>query len=223
MNEPEYFYDLVQGSQPWLEARLGIITASQMSRLITPTGKIANNDDSRTIVYDKLSEIITGRVDEGFSNAHTERGHMFEPFARDLYNDKISHVKECGFITRKFDEGVIGFSPDGLVGDDGLIEIKSPARTKHIKEICMNVEPKAYMMQIQTGLLVTGRSWCDYVAYHNGLPMRVVRILPDTEIHALILEAVKNLYVCINANGSEYELLTEDMQKTQFIEAEIYE
>jgi len=212
----EYHWDLIQGSDEWLAARLGIITGSQMKELITPTGKIANNKDSRAIVYKKVYERLTNEIDDNFCSYHMERGHTFEPFARDLYSKKREQVRECGFITRKFDGFKIGYSPDGIVGDDGLIEIICPESHKHIKEICEDTEPEEKWMQMQTGLLVTGRKWCDYISHFNGLHQRIVRVYPDFELHELITDATKNLEECININLKLYAQNTQYMPKAKF-------
>jgi hypothetical protein len=216
----KYYYDLVQGSDEWKKARLGILTASQTKGLITPTAKLANNKDSRAIVYEKVAERITGRIEESFSNADMERGNTFEPFARDLYRAKIAPVKEVGFIVRDFGGFKIGYSPDGLVNKDGLIEIKAPGRTKHVKEICQGEEPKEHMMQFQTGMLVTGRKWCDYMAYFNGMKPRIVRVYPDIELQNLIVQAAEILEARIVECIEEYNTNTIDMPIPQFIESE---
>ena len=228
MNEPIYHNNLVQGSDEWLKARLGIITASQMKNLITPKGKVADNKDSRAIVFEKVSERLTNRVEDGFSNDHIERGNTFEPFAIDYYEKHIAPVESMGFITREFDtkefDGItIGYSPDGLVGDDGLIEVKCPARTKHVREICLNSPPSEYMMQMQAGMLITGRKWCDYIAYYNGMKPRIVRVLPDEDIFELIYDAVINLEECILSNIELYKQNTANMASVDFIEGELYE
>lgn len=219
----KYYENLIQGSDEWLKARLSIITASQVKSLITPTGKIANNEDSRGIVYEKVAERITCRPQERFENKHMERGNVFEPFARDLYNDKIAPVREVGFIVRDFGKFKIGYSPDGLVGDDGLIEIKVLSRTKHTKEICEDKEPKEHMMQMQTGMLVTGRKWCDFIAYYNGMKPRIVRVLPDPVLQDLIVEAVGAFEIRVLECVVEYKFNTADMPDVAFIEGELYE
>jgi len=213
-----YYNDLEQGSKLWLEARLGIITASQVSRMVTPTGKLADNNDSRSIVYEKVAERITGRVGDLFSNHYMEMGNLYEPFARDLYSKERAQVTETGFIVRQFDGYKIGYSPDGLVGEDGLIEIKVFARQKHIKEICQNKPPAEYMMQMQTGMLVTGRKWCDYVTYNNGMKMRITRVLPDQRLHDLIVEAASILEQAINHNIELYNTNTIDMPLSPYFE-----
>ena len=150
-----------------------------------------------------------------------ERGNVYELFARDHYSEHHAKVKECGFIVRDFSGFKIGYSPDGLIGDDGLIEIKAPARAKHVKEICENTEPSEYMMQIQAGLLVTGRKWCDYVAHYNGMHQRIVRIYPDAELHEKIIEAAKTLEDCICLNIEKYNENTSHLIKTKRIESEM--
>jgi len=221
--EIKYYENLVQGSEEWLNARLGILTASQTKNVITPTGKLANNKDSRGIIYEKVAERITGRIGESFSSPDMERGNTFEPFARDLYAKEIAPVREVGFIVRDFGGFKIGYSPDGLVGKDGLIEIKAPGRTKHVKEICLNEEPKEHMMQFQTGLLVTGRKFCDYMAYHNGMKPRIVRVYPDVELQSLIVQAAENLETRIIECIEDYNTNTKNMPMANFIEELVYE
>lgn len=219
MSEITYYNDLIQGTEEWKAVRRGILTASQTKSLVTATGKIADNNDSRAIVFEKVSERIDRNADDyEFSNIHMERGNTFEPFARDLYSEKVVPVQECGFVVRDFGGFKIGYSPDGIVGDDGLIEIKCPTKVKHIKEICLDIEPKDYTMQMQTGLLVTGRKWIDYVSFYNGLHMRVVRVFPDLALHEKIKEATKVLEDNIKSNIEVYNQKTQSMHKSIFIE-----
>lgn len=213
-----YHNDITQGSDEWLTIRLGKMTASLMSKLITPTGKVASNKDSRAIVYEKLGERLTGDLTDSFQSYHMERGNIFEPFARDLYSSERAPVTECGFVTREFDGFTLGYSPDGLVGDDGLIEIKCPTQYKHIKEMCEGLDPKDAMMQIQTGLLVTDREWCDFISHYNGMHQRIVRVTPNLELHDKIKEACRNLEECIKENRALYIANTEGMPKADFVE-----
>ena len=212
-----YYRELVQGSDEWLKARLGIITASNMAKLITPTGKLADNEDSRDIVFQILSERMTGIPEETPYNFDMERGNTFEPFARDLYSDSRNRVVECGFVVREFDGFKIGYSPDGLVGDDGLIEIKCPRQSKHVKEMVENKEPKSAMMQIQTGLLVTGRKYCDFLSFYNGMEMRIVPVLPNEELHGLIIQAAQNLEKRVQECLEIYKTNAIGMPKAKYI------
>lgn len=171
MTEPVYHWNIEQGSDQWHDLRRGLITASAISRLITATGKPASNDTSRGQLYQLLAERITGTTEPSFYNDDMARGHLLEPYARDLYQKHYGEVKECGFITRKINGITLGYSPDGLVGDHGLIEIKSPRAKTHLKSLLTNEVPAEYVPQVQTGLAVSGRVWCDYVSYVPGLPL----------------------------------------------------
>jgi hypothetical protein len=186
------FTDLEQGSDEWLGARCGIITASVVGQLITPkTVKPAANPDSRALTTSLVAERITGHVEPVFPNADMERGTLDEPFARDLYSEHFAPATEVGFMVRDDWGFKIGYSPDGLVGDDGLIEIKSRRQKKHLSTILADDVPLENMAQIQTGLLVSGREWLDYVSYCGGMPLYVRRVYPDPRWHAAILEAVQ--------------------------------
>lgn len=172
--------DLEQGSDAWLDARRGIITASQMSKLLTPTGRVANNDYSRALTLELAAERITGTSEYVFVNADMERGNEVEPLARDLYATHYGMpVKQVGFIVEDKWGVPIGYSPDGLVGDDGLIEVKGPRAKKHLKTIVEGQVPAEHMAQIQCGLLVTGRKWCDFISYFGGMAMYPIRVEAD--------------------------------------------
>ena len=185
------FNDLEQGTDEWLAARCGIITASVVGQLITPkTVKPATNDYSRALTMTLAAERITGHVEPIHPNADMERGTLDEPYARDLYSDHYAPAVEVGFMVRDFGYK-IGYSPDGLVGDDGLIEIKSRRQKKHLATILADEVPLENMAQIQCGLLVSGRDWLDYVSYCGGMPLFVKRVLPDPKWLVAIQEAVK--------------------------------
>ncbi len=171
MAEPVYRFDIEQGSDDWLALRRGVITASTIGKLITPKGQPANNDTSRALLYQLLAERITGESEPSFYNDDMARGHLLEPLARGLYSTHYSPVRECGFVTMEFDRTVIGYSPDGIVGDDGLIEIKSPRQKTHLRSLLNDEVPSEYMPQVQAALAVTGRDWCDFISYAPGLPL----------------------------------------------------
>jgi predicted phage-related endonuclease len=173
--DPTYHWDITQGTPEWDAIRRGVITASAMKVLVTPTGKPANNDTSRAYLAQLLAERITGTSDSSYCSNDMLRGHMLEPYARDLYATHYHPVTECGFIQRHYEGFTIGFSPDGVVGDDGLIEIKSRLAKHHVKNILEGGIPSEFAIQIQTGLLVTGRSWLDFASYTPGLPLYICR------------------------------------------------
>ena len=188
------YEDLEQGTDEWLAARCGIATASVVGQLITPkTVKPAANDTSRALVMTLVAERITGYVEPIQPNRDMERGTLSEPFARDIYAEHYEPVTELGFMVRDFGTYRIGYSPDGLVGDDGLIEIKSPRQKKHLSTILDNAVPLEYMAQCQAGLLVSGRKWLDFISYNGGMPLWKTRVLPDERWQNAILEAVSGL------------------------------
>lgn len=183
--------DLIQGSDEWLAARCGMLTASEMKLIVTPTLKAASNEKERSHLYELLAQRITGFVEPAYVSDDMLRGQEDEILARALYAEHYAPVEEVGFIVREFPWGRIGYSPDGLVGDDGLIECKSRRAKYQVQTIVTGEMPDDYLMQVQTGLLVTGRKWLDFVSYSGGLPMEVIRVYPDERIQSAICDAAK--------------------------------
>lgn len=181
--------DMVQGSDDWLAARCGLLTASEMSRIVTPTLKAAANDKERAHLYELLAQRITQHVEPHYVSDDMLRGHQDEIDARDLYVERYAPVAEVGFITNNRWGFTLGYSPDGLVGDDGLIEAKSRRQRFQIQTIADREVPAEYVLQLQTGLLVTERKWIDFISYSGGLPMIVIRVFPDPIIQAAIIDA----------------------------------
>jgi hypothetical protein len=186
----EVFEELEQGTPEWLAARRGIITASVVGLLITAkTVKPAANDTSRGLTATLVAERITGHVEPIQMNADMERGTLDEPFARDLYSEHYAPATEIGFMVRDDFGFRLGYSPDGLVGDGGLIEIKSRRQKKHLSTILADEVPIENMAQCQAGLLVSGREFIDYVSYCGGMPLYVKRVVPDPKWFTAIIEA----------------------------------
>ena len=170
------FYDVDQNSDEWLALRLGKFTASTFGDLFMAKSTAGYKKAIRKIVYERL----TGESPESFKNDWMDRGHELEPLAREAYElMNFSKVQNGGFF--EYNDW-IGASPDGLVDDDGQIEIKSPAYNTLIDYILSGKLPNEYLYQVQGQLLVTGRKWCDFIAYHPKLPLVVVRVEPDKEI-----------------------------------------
>lgn len=214
------FKDLQQGTDEWLYQRCGTVTASVVGQLITPkTVKPAANDYSRALVMHLAAERITGYVEPTFTTADMERGNMAEPIARDKYAEhKGWFVDEVGFMVREYSWGRIGYSPDGLVGDNGLIEIKAPKQKKHLATILADAVPLEYMAQCQTGLLVSGRDWIDFISYNGGMPLFVKRVFPDPKWQAAILEAVQTTEETINQMIETYEASVKGLPLTDRID-----
>jgi hypothetical protein len=235
------YTDLVQGSDEWLEARRGIVTASTVGQLITtrPLGGInytcpecdaepespcrsrsrrdgapikglhaervqaaaeddappivepASNDYSRALTTLLVAERITGWTESVYVTNAMLRGSLDEPVARGIYAEHYAPVTEVGFLVRDDGGYRIGYSPDGLVGDDGLIEIKSRQPKRHLATILADEVPAETVAQIQCGLLVSGRQWCDYVSFCGGMPLWRKRVEPDPRWFDAILAAVE--------------------------------
>jgi hypothetical protein len=183
--------ELVQGTPEWLAARCGLVTASVVAKLLTPTLKVADNDTSRGIVATLVTERLMGlSSDEVPVSSDMWRGIHSEPYARAAYAEHHAPVAEVGFMSRDDWGFAIGYSPDGLVGEDGLVEIKCPRAKNHLVTVIRDEVPAAHMAQLQTGLLVSGRSWIDFVSFFGGMPLYRKRVEPDPAWHEAILAAV---------------------------------
>lgn len=186
--------DLIQGTDEWHDQRRGIVTASVVGRLLTATGKPANNDTSRTLTAQLVAERITGWTDPVYVSDDMLRGTEDEPRAIEAYGRwAFVDVVTTGFMVRDDWGFEIGYSPDGLVGDDGLVEVKSRRAKKQLQTFLDDEVPAENMAQIQCGLLVSGRDWCDYVSYCGGMPLYVKRVEPDPEWFDVIVAAVSTL------------------------------
>jgi hypothetical protein len=167
--------------------------------------EVARNDTSQGLTTLLAAERITGWTEPTYISDDMMRGIADEPIARDKYSEHYAPVKECGFITEDRWGFQIGYSPDGLVGDDGLIEIKSRRPKTQLATILAGEVPIENMAQLQCGLLVTGREWIDYVSWCGGMPMYVKRVLPQQKWFDAITEAAatfeKNVAEMISAYG----------------------
>jgi hypothetical protein len=186
-----YHNDLIQGSDEWHAARCGLLTASEMDLIITPTLKVASNDKERTHLYELLAQRITGYVEPSYISDAMLRGYDDEIEARILYSEKYAPVTDTGFVTNDKWGFTIGCSPDGLVSPNGAIECKSRMQKHQMKTIVEDELPKEYLIQVQTILLVTERNWCDFISYCGGLPMFVKRIEADEKVQEAIVAAAE--------------------------------
>jgi predicted phage-related endonuclease len=189
MTRPTFHDAFDQGSEQWLAARCGLLTASEMCRIMTPTLKAANNDKSRQHVYEIAAQRITGYVEPHYISDDMLRGHVDEIEARATYAKHYAPVREVGFVTNDAWGFTLGYSPDGIIGDNGLIECKSRRQKYQVQTIASCMVPDEHVLQCQTGLLVTGREWIDFISYCGGLPMAVIRVEPDPDIQAAIIAA----------------------------------
>lgn len=203
--------NLVQGTDEWLQARCGLITASEMKLILTPTLKAANNDKTRAHLYELIAQRVTRYTEPTYQSADMERGQIGEVYARQIYHESIAETAECGFITNDRWGFTLGYSPDWLVGDDGLAECKTRRQKCQMQTIIEHVFaadsqtiPADYVLQCQTGLLVSERKWLDFVSYHGGLPMVVIRVWPDPVVQAAIIEAAEEFEAQIEAKLKDF-------------------
>lgn len=210
--------ELEQGSDQWLAARRGIVTASVIGQLITPTLKVADNETSRGLTLLLTAERITGHVEPVFVSNAMLRGQMDEPLARAWYSEHHAPVTETGFMVEDKWGFPIGYSPDGLVSEDGLIEIKSRDPKIHLKTILAGEPPRENLAQMQTGMLVTGRPWCDYVSWCGGMRPYVVRVHADPAWADVLVVAAMALEHNIATNIQTYEAATAGIEPTERID-----
>ena len=164
-----------QGTEEWLQCRLGKLTG-QVAHTIAVKGKGLD-----TLCLEKATEILTGIIPEGYTNEAMQHGHEYEAEARNIYElETGNNVVQVGFCE---DNEFVGVSPDGLIDDDGLIEIKCPQDKTYTQYLIDMVIKPEYYAQMQMQMLITKRPWCDYVVYnsHFEKPIIIQRVCADKE------------------------------------------
>lgn len=192
-------YDCEQNSPEWLEARRGIPTASKFSDVMAKGQGITRKKYLHTLA----GEILTGERQEGYTNAHMERGHAMEEDARTMY--AFMHDADpvlVGFMRR----GRAGASPDALIGDDGLLEIKS--KLPHLQLDCLERKdgslPPEHKTQVQGQLWVANRDWCDFVSYWPKMPLFYVRVYRDEPFIETMAQSVADFTGELDALVAKY-------------------
>lgn len=165
--------DCTQGSDEWIAARVGVVTASCMDKIITPTGKESTQTDK--YMNQIIAEIITGESAETFAgNAHTDRGKEYEEEAVAYY--AMVHgiePQKIGFCVT--DDGKLGCSPDRFVGEDGMLEVKTGLPHVLIESALNNKLEQDHRPQTQCGLRVTNRKWVDTMLYNPKMKPIIIR------------------------------------------------
>lgn len=159
-----------QRSSEWFAARLGCVTASKVKDVMAKGRGGAPSAARTNYMMQLLCERLTGRQEEGFTSAAMQRGTELEPLARDAYElFAEGDVVETGFVLHQSIQG-FGASPDGLVGDVGLLEIKCPNTATHIATLQSGRHDPAYEWQMLAQMACTGRAWVDFVSFDDRLP-----------------------------------------------------
>jgi hypothetical protein len=220
------YRDFIQGSDQWYEARCGMLTASEIPLIITPaTLKVADTEKSRSHLHELLAQRITRYVEPSFIGDDMMRGIEDEEVARQIYDKHFAPVERAGFVTNDEWGFTLGCSPDGLIGDTGMLEIKSRRQKFQVGTIIDGEMPGEYSIQVQSELLVTRRAWCDFVSYSGGLPMIPIRIFPDARVQAAIIEAAAAFEARLIEKLAAYRLALETNPRlvpTERIEREMH-
>ena len=184
-------HDVEQGSDDWLKLRAGRITGSELHKVVTASGKWTGTTE--TYFNQVLGERVLGRPRDSVNSRQMEHGKDAEPMARMAYEFTTrNQVTEVGFVTNDICPG-LGVSPDGLVGDDGGVEFKSPFTTEvHLSHVRSKKTKWEYEVQVHGCMLICDRAWWDFCSYHEDFPSPLVywRYERDKKMDERILKAV---------------------------------
>jgi putative phage-type endonuclease len=160
---------MIQGSPDWFAARCGRVTASRVADVVAKT-KTGWGASRANYAAELIAERLTGTVAASFTNAAMQWGTDCEPQARQAYVEKTGlDVSEVAFVLHP-EIAMSGASPDGLVGDDGMLEIKCPNTATHLDTLLGDEIPGKYVTQMQWQMACTGRAWCDFASFDPRLP-----------------------------------------------------
>lgn len=177
---------------------------------------VADTDASKRLTAELVAERITGWSDPVFTNSDMQRGHDIEPIARDMYAEtRKTTVTEVGFMILEEDGYRLGYSPDGLVGDDGLIEIKAPRAKTHLWTHLSGRIPASHIPQIQAGLFVSGRQFCDFISFYGGMPPYIERVHPDPKWFDAIEAAARKFEAEATEMETKYRNATNGLPATE--------
>lgn len=203
--------DVKQGTGPWLAARAGVFTASEFDNLITPAWKMREGETPQTYILRKVAERCMGCPLGDPSAWVMEQGAILEaeaiPWFEFTHGQKVDRV---GFVLG--DDPRLGCSPDGLIGDDGGIEIKCPQPTAHLKYLLSGVVPKDYLAQVHGGMYVTGRRWWKFMSYSRQFPPLLVHVDRDEGIMAKMGAVMKEVLVDFDAKLARVRALKDESE-----------
>lgn len=178
-----------QGSIDWQIARSGIPTASEMDAIVTPEFRARTGETPKTYLARKVAEAWTGGPIASLNVFDVEQGRLLEEEAVPWFElEHETTVQRVGLITT--DDGRVGCSPDGLIGDDGGIEIKCPTMPVHINYLLKGVLPPDYAAQVHGSMFVTGRKWWKFLSYCRRMPPLLLHIERDEAIQERLGEAI---------------------------------
>ena len=182
---------MIQGSQEWLEARLGKVTASRVADVVAKT-KSGWGASRANYMAELIAERLTGAPAERFTNAAMQWGTETEPEARAAYAFHVdADVEEVGFVPHPRIP-MTGASPDGLVGTAGLLELKCPNTSTHLDTLLGDAIPAKYVTQMQWQMACTGRLWCDFASYDPRLPQEMRLFVRRVERDTVLIASLEN-------------------------------
>lgn len=190
--------DCEQGGAEWLQCRIGKVTASELGNVVTPEFSARKGEGVKSYMCEKLAEQWFNRPLPQFSTWETEQGKLREDDAwKWLALTQSITIKRFGFV--EHDDGRFGASPDGLIGDDGGLEIKCPQLKNHFRYLTDGEVPKDYIAQVHGSLYATGRKWWKFISYYPGAPALVLTVERDEAIITKIDAALKSFYSTYDA------------------------
>lgn len=200
---------MIQGSTEWLAARAGKFTASRFADLMATT-KSGPSASRQNLIITLALERLTGEPEQTFQNDAMRRGTELEPLARGAYEAKTGELVELASFVTDPDWPSVGVSPDGLLGDDGLVEFKCPAsQAKHFEALSNGAHAKEYRWQVQGQMWITSRQWCDVVSFDprfpEGLDLAITRVQRDEA-------AINQLREAVTVADAEVEAIVENMK-----------
>jgi predicted phage-related endonuclease len=207
---PSYIF-CEQGTEEWHKSRCGRVTGSRFPDVITKTGKRSTGKVCENYMFDIVGEILTGEPADKVTAKALEWGKRWEPVARQVYEElKGVKVQEVGFVVAGHDS-LIGCSPDGLIGDDGCLELKCPATSRqHLRNIRSRAVPDEYWAQVQGHLWITGRKWCDFGSFDPRmndieLALVTVRVQRDESYISCLADVIDTFAVDVRATLMQIE------------------
>jgi putative phage-type endonuclease len=204
---------IAQGTSEWLAERLGKATASRISDIMAKT-KSGPSASRQNYVAELVAERLSGVGGDFYVNAAMQRGTELEPLAREAYSFESGNtVVETGFVPHPT-IAMSGASPDGLIGDDGLVEIKCPGGAKHLATLTGASIDGKYVCQMQWQMACTGRAWCDFVSYDPRWPVEMQLATRRVERDvAAIAEMEREVAAFLAEVAATVSLLTERYRK----------
>lgn len=199
--------DVSQRTLDWMKLHVGIPTASGFKNLLTPEFKIRDGQTIKSYVYLKLAEKWRGEPVMDLSTFSIEQGELLETEAKPFFELETGReISQVGFIFS--DDKTCGCSPDGLLGEDGGLEIKCPSAPVHVQYLVEGVLPKDYAAQVHGSMFVTGRPKWTFFSYRRNFPPFVIEIQRDQEICERIAKAIQKFYNIYQEGAAALDELT---------------